>query len=65
MVAEKAGSVIVFIIQPQGLISGDMNPGVFGAVFAFAVASQTSIVAEYGFEFVVTLFPQLIPVTQK
>jgi hypothetical protein len=42
-----------------------MNPGVFGAVFALAISNEPSIAPENGFEFVVALFAQLIPITQK
>jgi hypothetical protein len=42
-----------------------MNPGIFGAILTFAVADQPGIVAEDGFEFVVALFAQLVPITQK
>jgi len=65
MGGQKAGGVIVFIIQPQSLVSGDMNPGIFGTVFTFAVTHQSGVVAKYGFEFVVTLFAQFVPITQK
>lgn len=65
MFAEKAGGFIVFVIQPQGLVSRNMNPGIFGAVFAFAVGDDSGIVAEHCFKLVVTLFAQFVPVAQK
>jgi hypothetical protein len=41
-----------------------MNPCIFGAVFAFTVGDEPGIVAEYRFEFVVTLFAEFIPITR-
>ena len=66
VLAEEAGVVLVFIVQPQRLLGGDMDFGVLRRVVtALCLDDAHTAFGEGQAQFGPRLFPQLVTVAQK
>ena len=66
MLGEKAGVTLVFVVQAQGLVGGNVNLGIFGGVLpALGFDDAHAAFGEGLAEFLPGLFAQFIAVAQE
>lgn len=65
VLGQKAGKPVVLVVQPEGLISGDMDTGVGGGIAAFFGLDDADVVAEGGLELGIGLLAQLVAVAEE
>ena len=66
MFSQKAGIVVVCVVQAECLISGDMDLGILGGVFSAFCSGDTDTAFRKSFgEFSPCLFAQFITVAQE